>query len=85
MQITVFSNDGRFPVQFELTGLTQIYRFRHSERVKGLEDIRRMIDTDFTTAVLQQFREMQKMQSDLLDRYGPPPADESLTDLPDII
>lgn len=85
MQITVFSNDGRFPVQFELSGLTQIYRFRKGDQVNDLGDIRRLIDADFAAAVLRQFREMQKTQSDLFDRHASSKETEDLNDLPDLI
>lgn len=63
LQITVFSNDGRFPVQFELDGQTQIYRFRHAENLKGLADIQAIVDNSFLTGVLTTFRQMRTTQA----------------------
>lgn len=83
LQISVFSNDGRFPVQFELNGQSQIYRFRQDERLKSLADVTKLIDESFTTGVLAQFRAMRILQSDLLDRHRP--ATDDFSDLPDII
>jgi len=83
LQITVFSNDGRFPVQFELSGQTQIYRFRQDERLKSLDDVRRLIDPVFVEGVLRQFSTMQELQSKLIDRHRP--AEDAFSDLPDII
>ncbi|MEM6773010.1 MAG: hypothetical protein AAF597_20695, partial [Bacteroidota bacterium] len=76
MQISVFSNDGRFPVQFELSGLSQVYRFRQSETIGGLDDIIKLVDADFTKAVLRQFQEMRKVQSAVINR-NTAPSDET--------
>lgn len=83
LQISVFANDGRFPVQFELNGLSQIYRFRQDEQLKSLADVTRLIDEDFTAGVLAQFRSMQELQSRLLGRHRPAP--DEFSDLPDIL
>lgn len=83
LQISVFSNDGRFPVQFELSGQSQIYRFRQDEQLKSLADVKKLIDPVFVEGVLRQFNEMQALQSKLIDRHKPPTDDFS--DLPDII
>lgn len=84
MQISVFSNDGRFPVQFELSGLSQIYRFRQSDTLKGLDDIKQLVDPVFTEGVLRQFAEMQKVQSAVIDRHSPKEDAAEDDGLPDI-
>lgn len=84
MQISVFSNDGRFPVQFELSGQSQIYRFRQSETLKGLADIKELVDGEFADEVMRQFGEMKKIQSAVLDRHAPPSAAIDTDGLPDI-
>lgn len=84
LQITVFSNDGKFPVQFELSGQVQIYKFRHQDNLKTLADVQGIIDEGFTRGVLEQFKGMQKVQSRILERLLPT-ADPTDTDgLPDI-
>lgn len=84
MLISVFSNDGRFPVQFELSGQSQIYRFRHSENLKGLPDVKALIDDAFIAGVLRQFNAMQALQSDLIDRNTPTSTETDTDGLPDI-
>ncbi len=84
MQISVFSNDGRFPVQFELSGQSQIYRFRHSEQLKGLSDVKALIDDEFVAGVFQQFIAMQALQSKLVDRHQPTSENPETDGLPDI-
>ncbi|NJC24633.1 hypothetical protein [Neolewinella antarctica] len=82
MQITVFSNDGRFPVQFELLGQTQQYRFRHAPELKNLGDIARIVDEQFKAEVLATFKHMRATQARVVEQHlTPPPADE----LPEII
>ncbi len=83
MQITVFENDGRFPVQFELAGITQIYRFRKGERLSNMGHLREYVDENFRTAVLAQFGEMQRVQAAVLERITPMPGAED--GLPHII
>ena len=84
LQITVFSNDGKFPVQFELGGQVQIYKFRHQENLKTLADVQRIVDQEFLQGVLDQFRGMQTVQNRILARLIPV-ADPNETDgLPDI-
>lgn len=84
LQITVFGNDGRFPVQFELGGLTQIYRFRQSERLRNLADVRQLVNDDLTAAVITQFSHMRAAHSLALNTFAPPEAPDQ-DGLPDII
>ncbi|THH34979.1 hypothetical protein [Neolewinella litorea] len=84
MQITVFENDGRYPVQFELGGVTQIYRFRKGERLSNMGHLRTYVDEAFRAAVLQQFEQMQRIQAEVLRRIDPPAADDADA-LPSII
>ena len=83
MQITVFENDGRFPVQFELGGLTQTYRFRKDTPLSNLGQLRPFIDEDFRAAVLQQFAAMRQLHATVSQRMAPPTAPHDA--LPDII
>lgn len=83
LQISVFSNDGRFPVQFELGGQSQIYRFRQDDNLKSMGDVQALIDDEFLAGVLRQFQEMQALQSGLIDRNRP--SVDDFSDLPDII
>lgn len=85
LQITVFSNDGRFPVQFERSGLSQIYRFRKSEQLRGLADVEKLVNEDLLATVLAQFSVMQKAHSRALNTFAPPEAPSDLDELPDII
>ncbi len=83
MQITVFDNDGRFPVQFELAGITQIYRFRKGENLSNMGHLREYVDEAFRAAVLVQFLEMQRIQAAVLARISP--AGDAEDDLPQLI
>ena len=83
MQITVFDNDGRFPVQFELAGITQIYRFRKGERLSNFGHLQQYIDEPFREAVLREFESMQRIQAGVLERITPP--QDPLDELPQII
>ncbi len=83
MQITVFENDGRFPVQFELGGITQVYRFRKGDGLGNFGQLRTHVDESFRTAVLEQFTAMQRIQAGVIERIHPPESTSG--DLPEII
>lgn len=82
MQITVFSNDGRFPVQFELLGHSQQYRFRHGPTLKNLGDIEKIIDDRFKSEVLTIFESMRNTQTRVVKDHL---TKTSSDDLPEII
>lgn len=85
LQITVFANDGRFPVQFETGGLSQIYRFRQSDQLKSLSDVQKLVDKDLINTVLDQFSVMRAAHSRALNTFAPPEALTDTDGLPDII
>jgi hypothetical protein len=85
LQITVFANDGRFPVQFEQGGLSQIYRFRKNERLRGLADVRQLVNEELIASVLAQFSVMRAAHSRALNTFAPPEAASEQDGLPDII
>jgi len=84
LQITVFSNDGRFPVQFEVGGLSQIYRFRQSERLRSFADVQKLVDAELIEAVSDQFSAMRAAHSRALNTFAPPPEAEDTDGLPEI-
>ncbi|MGB3800867.1 MAG: hypothetical protein WA952_13715 [Lewinella sp.] len=83
MQITIFENDGRFPVQFELGGLTQIYRFRKGANLSNIGHLREYVDDRFRDAVYRQFTVMHGIHADVVQHINPP--EDPLDDLPEII
>ena len=85
MQITVFENDGRFPVQFELGGVTQVYRFRKGEELQHFGHVERLVDEAFRASVLDQFRAMHRIHAEVIGRQTEGVATNPQHDLPDII
>jgi hypothetical protein len=83
MKITVFENDGRFPVQFEQGGLTQIYRFRKGELLRHFGQLQSLIDEDFRQSVLQQFAGMRLLHQGVLESLSP--AHDPTEDFPTIL
>ena len=83
MQISVFENDGRFPVQFELGGITQVYRFRKGPQLPDLGHLKEYIDEPFRLSVLEEFERMRGIHNQVLQQIAPPT--DPLHDLPDIL
>lgn len=58
VKITVFSLNMKFAVKLEAGLLEQTYKFRESEQIRGLDDVKKYIDEDFIGRTLEIFREM---------------------------
>lgn len=84
LKITVFTNDARFPVQFETDGLSQIYRFRQSDQLKSLADIQKLVNKDLIDTVLAQFSVMRAAHSRALNTFAPPKVISDTDGLPEI-
>ena len=78
LQITVFANDGRFPVQFEHRGLTQQYRFRSGPNLTGFADVAALIDEQFTAEVLAVFTTMRVTHARLAAQLTDTDTDDEL-------
>ncbi len=68
-KITVFHQGMRFTVKFEDGLYEQSFKFRESEQIKGIEDIRSLIDEEFVGEVKQRFLLMRQSVGQLMDRY----------------
>ena len=68
-KITVFHQGMRFTVKFEDGLYEQSFKFRESEDIKNVEDIRRIVDQEFIEEVKSRFSVMRQSVSNLMDRY----------------
>ncbi|MBN8696187.1 MAG: hypothetical protein J0L87_06630 [Bacteroidetes bacterium] len=55
--ITVFSMNDKYQVQFEAGPMIQTFKILHTE-VDGLEGIKKMLDEEFMTKLLERFNAM---------------------------
>ncbi len=55
--ITVFSMNDKYQVQFEAGPMIQTFKLLHAE-VDGLEGIKKMLDEEFMTQLLERFNAM---------------------------
>lgn len=71
LKITVFKMDNKFSVKFESGLYEQIYKFRSSDTIKGLEDIQKMVDVPFCEEVLQDLNRMHQRKNQAMARNLP--------------
>lgn len=71
-KITVFHQGMRFTVKFEDGLYEQSFKFRESDAIKNIEDIRRLVDQTFINEVKSRFHVMRQSVGDLMDRYLQP-------------
>ena len=68
IKITVMKMNNRFTVKFEKLGLEQSFKFNESDYIKGLIDIKKIIDSTFIDEVQSLFTEMRKLRFTSLDK-----------------
>jgi hypothetical protein len=68
-KVTVFHQGLRFMVKFEDGLYEQAFKFRESDKIKGLNDIQKLIDQRFIDEVMYRFSEMRQSTGNLLNRY----------------
>mgnify|MGYP006281904093 CR=1 FL=1 len=72
LKITVFQMNNRLSVKLESGLYEQTYKFRQGEGVDTLDDVRRIVDTEFTQAVLQELQQMHQRKTATLRRHLSP-------------
>lgn len=68
-KVTVFHQGLRFMVKFEDGLYEQAFKFRESDKIKGLNDLQKLIDQHFIDEVMYRFSEMRQSTGNLLNRY----------------
>lgn len=61
LKITVFKMDNRISVKFETGFLEQTYKFPQDIHLQTLEDVRRLVNTEFTESVREEFNRMHRI------------------------
>lgn len=84
LKITVFETDTRYPVQFEIVGYAQIYRFRRGDQLANLGDVRKLIDSEFCNHVAAEMLRMRQGENQLWQRFEAKYPNEK-DELPSII
>lgn len=69
MAITVFKNDNRLSVKFEKNLLEQTFKIRDDVNLSGLNEIKKLFDTQWIHVIEAQFEIMENARNDALQRY----------------
>lgn len=66
---TVFKTDTKILVKFETPLFEQTFKFRETDTLQTLEDVKKMIDIDFLLTIENRFGEMYRDSNQLLGRF----------------
>lgn len=58
LKITIFQYEGKYSVQFETPHYAQIFKIRHTDDIRSVEDVRKLIGPEFIESVKGRFQEM---------------------------
>lgn len=71
LKITIFQMENKLSVKLESGLFEQTYKFRTGGAVNSVEDIRKLVDDDFITEVLQEMGRMRSIRVRALERLEP--------------
>ncbi|HMQ46026.1 MAG TPA: hypothetical protein PKA00_01340 [Saprospiraceae bacterium] len=71
LKITIFQLDNRFAIKFESGLYEQTYKFRLSDNLQTVDDVRQLINESFIAAVLQMIQQMHLLSQQALSKTSP--------------
>ncbi len=80
LKITVFKMDNRISVKFETGFFEQTYKFPQDIHLQTLEDVKGLVNAEFTEAVRQEFDRMHKISIRALSNR-PNPANDNFEEI----
>jgi len=81
LKITIFQMDNRFTVKFEDGKHEQAYKFRTSEYIHSVNDIRRLVDDAFIQEVVAEISRLHNIHKSALQRLRPEKEDDEFDDI----
>ncbi len=76
LKITIFQMDNKLSVKFETGLYEQTYKFRNSDNINTLEDIKQLVDETFITNALAEMSNLHQIKSRAMSRFLPTEEDE---------
>ncbi len=80
-KITVFSNDGKFILKFEVGNMEQTYKIKQGFPVKNMEEVKAFADPFFVQTVMNRFKLMQESVNQSLNRNFQPGGEEEFEEI----
>ncbi len=81
LKITVFKMDNKLSVKFETGLYEQTYKFRESDELKNMEGIQKLVDGPFIEAVLNEFKQMHRLNMEAWGRFLPKESEEEFEEI----
>jgi len=81
MKITVFKDNGKLSAKFETGLFEQTYKFREMDAMKNLVDVKGLVDAEYQARVIENFRVMNQLRNEGLDRFLPKVEEEGFEEI----
>jgi len=81
MKITVFKDNGKLSAKFETGLFEQTYKFREMDAMKNLVDVKGLVDAEYQARVIENFRVMNQLRNEGLDRFLPKVEEEDFEEI----
>jgi len=81
LKITVFQMDNKLSIKFETGMYEQTYKFRATDELKTLEQIKTLVEGDFVNNVLAEFQKMHQFKNDALSKFLPQEEEDEFEEI----
>ncbi|MEL6717715.1 MAG: hypothetical protein AAFP82_03285 [Bacteroidota bacterium] len=81
LKITVFKMNNRVSVKFESGLYEQTYKFRESEALKNIDQVKQLVDNQLIIEVEKGLAQMHRSKNQALARYLPPKEEDEFDTL----
>lgn len=81
LKITIFKTNNRISVKLESGMYEQTYKFRESEQLNSIGQVKELINQKFIAAVEQEIAGMHQRKLQALQRFLPPAPEDEFDEL----
>ena len=73
--------DNKLSIKFETGMYEQTYKFRATDELKTLEQIKTLVEGDFVNNVLTEFQKMHQFKNDALSQFLPQEEEDEFEEI----
>jgi len=81
LKITVFKMDNKLSVKFESGMYEQTYKFRVTDSLENMEDIKKIVDAPFIQSVETELIKMHQIKNEALSRSIPATEEDEFEEI----
>lgn len=81
LKITVFKMDNKTSIKFETGMYEQTYKFREMDQLNNMEQIKELVNDEFTNNILTEFQKMHQFKNNALSNFLPKEEEDEFEEI----